>query len=396
LFAVAGGEALAVLAAILLALVGRGQPWFEPLAAGLAPFVLLAGALVAWRFHRGRALLGLAATGVGLLAFRLEGFRSAVLLGDGPVVAGAAIVLTGVAVAAARDRGATTLARPMAGVIAALWLLVVPIAVGFADGLTPPAEPRWLPRTLVGALGLPEVVVIGAVVAWAGLLTWSAWKRDPIARAAGWGVLGGVAALASWQTPAGALCAGGVAAGFAVAAIEETYVLAFHDPLTGLPARRALEAALARAASPSVVAMVDVDHFKRFNDTWGHQVGDQVLALVATQLSRVPRAQAFRYGGEEFTLLLSGVSLAEALPLLEGARAAVEATGFTLRGADRPRRRPNKGTRGPRPKNDRTVAVTVSIGAAELGAGGSAREALAAADQALYRAKEAGRNRIGK
>jgi PleD family two-component response regulator len=142
--------------------------------------------------------------------------------------------------------------------------------------------------------------------------------------------------------------------------------------------------------------MVDVDHFKKFNDTHGHDVGDQVLRLVATRLAGVGGSGiAFRYGGEEFTILFPGKDADEALPHLEELRADIAAYRMTLRAPDRPRRtRSGKRRRGAS-GGTKQLAVTVSIGVASRTPRHDAPEAvIKAADRALYRAKRGGRNRV--
>ena len=100
--------------------------------------------------------------------------------------------------------------------------------------------------------------------------------------------------------------------------IENTYFLAYHDELTSLPARRAFNDALLRLEEPYAVAVVDIDHFKSFNDTYGHDTGDQVLRLVAAKLAGVTGGgRAYRVGGEEFSILFPGKSAKEAMPHLE-------------------------------------------------------------------------------
>jgi diguanylate cyclase (GGDEF)-like protein len=185
--------------------------------------------------------------------------------------------------------------------------------------------------------------------------------------------------------------AGGLALGMSV--IEASHAMAYRDALTGLPSRRALNEALHALEGPFTVAMVDIDHFKKFNDTYGHSVGDQVLRMVATALRTVGAGgRAYRYGGEEFAILFPGRDVGGCVPALEDARAAVEATAFTLRAADRPRKRPRKPKRR---KNANQVTVTVSVGAAErTPAEAPPDDVLRAADEALYRAKHAGRNRV--
>jgi diguanylate cyclase (GGDEF)-like protein len=178
-----------------------------------------------------------------------------------------------------------------------------------------------------------------------------------------------------------------------VSAVEEAHRLAYHDGLTGLPSRRALDERLQRLAGRYTVAMVDVDHFKQFNDRHGHDVGDQVLRLVATRLRDTPGARAYRYGGEEFALVFRGRSLEDALEALEGARRAIGERPFVVRGADRPARKPKRRLFLWRDRP--TLSVTVSLGAAERrGWRQSPEDVVKSADQALYRAKEKGRNRV--
>lgn len=190
------------------------------------------------------------------------------------------------------------------------------------------------------------------------------------------------------------------------AVLQESYRMAFRDALTGLPNRRALEEQLRALKPPYAIAMVDVDHFKKFNDTYGHDIGDQVLKLVAARLAETPGgARAFRYGGEEFTLLFPGERLAQVMPHLEHARAAVEAHKMTLRGEDRPKSRKEGAKRRgagaaktpDAAHTDLLLSVTVSIGAAEPGKHlKTPAEVVKGADEALYRAKERGRNQVSR
>lgn len=194
------------------------------------------------------------------------------------------------------------------------------------------------------------------------------------------------------------LMAAGLTLGLSV--VETSYAMAYRDDLTGLPARRALVRDLEGLGGTYTAAMVDVDHFKKFNDRYGHDVGDQVLRMVATRLERGPGGgRAYRYGGEEFTLLYSGKTKQEVLPLLEEVRAAVEAASFTLRGWRRPRKRPVHAGPWKSEEAEKTkeLSVTVSIGVADSAGTESTTEAvLKKADRALYRAKKAGRNRVAK
>jgi GGDEF domain-containing protein len=196
------------------------------------------------------------------------------------------------------------------------------------------------------------------------------------------------------------------------AIIETSYLLAYHDELTTLPARRAFKDALLRLEPPYSIAVVDIDHFKRCNDTYGHDTGDQVLRMVASRLARVSGGgQAYRCGGEEFAIVFPGKTTSDVLDHLEKLRAAIEASKLRLRGPDR-----RQDARGPDRRNQRSrgrgqtghairqlsrvtapaeLSVTASLGVAtSRGENPSAEEVLQAADKALYRAKAAGRNRI--
>lgn len=176
--------------------------------------------------------------------------------------------------------------------------------------------------------------------------------------------------------------------------VQDSYRMAFLDELTGLPARRALMASLKKLGNRYTIAMLDVDHFKKFNDTYGHDVGDDVLRMVASKLAKVTGGgRPFRYGGEEFTVLFPNRGIDEAWYHLEAVRAALAGTRFVVRGANRPETRPKEvpASRADTP----TVGVTISIGVAERSAATPDPETvIKAADEALYRAKEAGRNRV--
>jgi diguanylate cyclase (GGDEF)-like protein len=131
--------------------------------------------------------------------------------------------------------------------------------------------------------------------------------------------------------------------------------------------------------TPLSVAILDADHFKQVNDTWGHGVGDQVLQGVARALTAAVRDGdvVARYGGEEFVVLLPGVGGAAAAERGESIREAVEADALRLGGAAGPTR------------------VTVSVGVASFPADAAGLDALLqAADHALYEAKRGGRNRV--
>ena len=180
----------------------------------------------------------------------------------------------------------------------------------------------------------------------------------------------------------------------AIAAFQESWNIAYLDQLTELPGRRALDEALARLDGRYTVAMLDVDHFKKFNDTYGHDVGDQVLRMVAAQMRDVGGGgKAFRYGGEEFTVLFPGRGADEALPVVDALRDAIGRDTFEIRRNDR---RGSSDT--PEPKAIATgIQVTISAGVAERkDRGQPAADIIKAADEALYKAKRAGRDCVRK
>ncbi|WP_218573101.1 GGDEF domain-containing protein [Pseudomonas sp. L-22-4S-12] len=180
-----------------------------------------------------------------------------------------------------------------------------------------------------------------------------------------------------------------------VAAVaHEAYQMAFRDELTGLPGRRALNDRLERLGRTYVLAMADVDHFKAFNDTHGHDVGDQVLKLVASQLRKIGGGgRAYRYGGEEFTLVFPGKSLEDCRPHLEAVRQAVQGYSLQLRDTRSRPQDDKQGRQRRRAASASSVSVTISIGMAEREVRHrGADEVIREADQALYGAKRAGRN----
>jgi diguanylate cyclase (GGDEF)-like protein len=179
-----------------------------------------------------------------------------------------------------------------------------------------------------------------------------------------------------------------------ISVIEISHSMAFRDELTGLSGRRALEEALLKLSGNYCVAMLDIDRFKKFNDRHGHDVGDQVLRMVASKLGQVTGGgKAFRYGGEEFTIIFPGKLVDETIAHLERLRKTVAQTRFIIRGRNRPRNKPENPKKiiGSRKK----VKITISIGVAERSERhATPQQVIQSADKALYRAKKAGRNKV--
>ncbi len=176
--------------------------------------------------------------------------------------------------------------------------------------------------------------------------------------------------------------------------LETSHNMAYRDELTGIPGRRALNESLKRLGKRYSLAMLDIDHFKKFNDKHGHDVGDQVLKMVAGCLATVAGGgHAFRYGGEEFTIVFPNRKTEDIQTELERIRQKVATAGFIPRSKDRPVKKPTKQTLKKTPY--KPLSVTISIGVAEPSRERrSPEQVISAADQALYRAKQQGRNRI--
>ncbi|MCA9562210.1 MAG: GGDEF domain-containing protein, partial [Myxococcales bacterium] len=163
---------------------------------------------------------------------------------------------------------------------------------------------------------------------------------------------------------------------------------------TGLPGRRALDETLERVTGQYAIAMVDVDHFKRFNDRFGHDIGDEALRMVASKLARTPGGgRAFRYGGEEFALLFLRKDAKQAAAHLETLRESVAAEPFTVRQPKRTKASKGSGKNKRGAGGGKRVKLTVSIGVSDYAsADGAAEQVMKAADKKLYMAKRRGRN----
>ncbi len=380
----------------LVALALGVHAWAPPTLVGEAtrgyPWVAFAGAFVlATIFHRSRV----AVAAVALAATAWAGAAG----WPAPVLAAAWALLVA-ALALVRDRGTFA---PAAVAAWAVLVMLAELAAMVAHGGAPEIAALLAPGTASAAppwLGLPRLQLATYALALLALGVALVRWRGAVERGLAWTLLLvalGLHPAAGGGAPRLFLLAAGLT--LALSVVETSYAMAYRDELTGLPARRALLRDMEGLSGTYAVAMVDVDHFKKFNDRHGHDVGDQVLRMVATQLARAPGgARAYRYGGEEFTILLPGRTRDEAQPQLEAVRASVADASFALRSWRRPRRKPEKPRARPkRPAKPRRLSVTVSIGVADsTGGERGPDEVLARADKALYRAKRAGRNRLSR
>lgn len=176
---------------------------------------------------------------------------------------------------------------------------------------------------------------------------------------------------------------------FWIGLIQDSWRMAYIDPLTNLPGRRALNEALLKLSGNYSIAMADIDHFKKFNDRYGHDAGDEVLRMVAAKMKHIDHGgKAYRYGGEEFAIVFNGSEKNQASEAMEAIRQTIESSPFTPRRKDQRRTQRKKKIR-----NRRNVKITISGGIAQRTAElGTPEDVIRSADKALYRAKKRGRN----
>ncbi len=373
------------------------MPALRATASGLAtvfPFTVAAAALLlGWRFNRSRLVFAIALLALTefLLLKGVEAPRDRLFIQAMTFLLPINLAL----VALLPERGTLTPAGVLRWVLLGVQVLVVVfLAQSFPDKVLKFLTTRLLPARFTAWTPVQQPSILAFVAI--GALLAMAWVREPQSPVRGYfyGLMAVFAAL-SWRAagPGQEIWLATAGLILVIAVIEASYMMAYRDGLTELPGRRALNEALPRLSGQFTVAMVDVDHFKRFNDTYGHDAGDHALRLVAARLAQAPGGgTAYRYGGEEFALVFPGKGQEECLPHLEELREIVETSRFTMRRRFRPRVKP-KTDKGK--KSRQAITITVSIGVAERNhRNASPDQVVQAADKALYRAKEAGRNRV--
>ncbi len=399
LLAVAAGLQTGLLA---LALPGLTFLYYAAVAAGL---------LLAWRFHSSRIFFAVIVLLLAQQAIALFASGHVPIAGASRTALEAVAVLVPlnfVGISLMRERGFRSSGTAAVLMVLFIQSVVVGVLCSSSQGLPGAAHALHHAAT---APALPNYALGVAAAAAAVLLARFLYSGRPVESGLLWSLTAFF--MASRAGGTGRISTAYFAAAtfiLAVSVIETSYLLAYHDELTTLPSRRAFNDALMRLQPPYSIAMVDIDHFKQFNDTHGHDTGDQVLKLVATKLARVTGGgRAYRCGGEEFAIVFPGKTSKEVVDHLEGLRSTIELSTFRTRAAERRQtpRGPDRRTRG-RSQSGRairqlvlqarepaTLSVTVSIGVAT-----SAKEqpevddVILAADKALYRAKAAGRNRV--
>ncbi|MEJ2502003.1 MAG: GGDEF domain-containing protein [Gemmatimonadota bacterium] len=318
----------------------------------LVPLLLVAAAgtaaAVGWRFRRSHLVYGVALTaGAATLGFVPDRVS---------VLAVPFSLLNLALLAGLRERGPTS---PRAFAFG-LGLIGQAAFLGWVEASGATVAPVPIP-------GFPPFTLahLAAGVAFAILGSLALARSDAVIHGLFWAAVavlltagppGLIPGPETWPALAGVLV-------LLVAGLEEAHRLAYHDGLTGLPSRRALNERLQRTLGGYTVAMVDVDHFKRVNDRHGHDVGDQVLRMVATRLRGTPGARVYRYGGEEFTLVFPGRDVDDVRPILDRVRERVADPPFVIRGSERPAEKPARRLFLWRDRQN--LAVTVSVGAAQ-------------------------------
>jgi len=369
----------------------------------LAPYLVSAiGMFLAVHFHRGRPFAALLL--LVLFYWCSRNWLAAgitTLLPRGLQLAFAFLLpLDFVLIAAMRERGLFTpigrlrLAALAGQVLLAYWLFSHQLSK-----LEPYLVKQFVHLAFLDRLAIPQMALLLSICSLLVVGVAAAVRQTPIDS----GLLGAQAALLAAcslvttpDLPVAYCTAGALIVTLSI--LQDSYNLAFRDELTGIPSRRALNEGLLHGIGRRyTIAMADVDHFKKFNDTYGHDVGDQVLKMVASKLMAVRGGgKAYRYGGEEFVILFPGRRLAEAMPHLEELRSTIAGYRMKLRGEDRPRDSRNGQKRRDSSRGDGTaISVTVSIGVAESGNGqATPGEVIKSADKAMYKAKMQGRNRV--
>jgi len=388
---------------IVAALLYTHTDWLQEVLGRLAPFypyaVFGAGVLLGWRFHRSRLLFALLVVTLAdrtLVHFVLaHGARDRVVL----QAIGVLLPLNLAALSLTAERGVLT----PPGLARFALILGQLVLVAILDRQAPAAtaallHARLLPQWLFAWSSLADPALLAFLVA--GGLFAAAQLTSPTqtGRSFAWALIPTFLGLSTVRPGSPGFTTFYLATGaliLIVAVVEASYHMAYQDSLTGLPARRALNEALLRLGGSYTVAMLDVDHFKRINDRHGHDVGDQVLKMIAAKLAQVSGGgKAYRYGGEEFAVIFAGRGAEECLRDLESLRQTVEDTRFILRARFRSKKKRKEKVLTDRGPGER-VPVTISVGVAEKNERHTKwDQVVKAADRALYRAKEGGRNQV--
>lgn len=377
--------------------------------------VFITGCLLAWRFHSSRIFFILVTL---VLAHRaLEFFCSGNAASSIPArtafeVIALLLPLNFVLISVIQERGlALSAIAPRIGLLFFQSVFVAVLCRPQETGTPAFLHPNLASQQLLHWTRIPPLALASFTLALIVLLARFLLNHKPVESGLLWALVSvflGVQAAGVGKIGSAYFATAGLL--MIASIIENSYVLAYHDELTGLRSRRAFNDSLLRLEAPYSIAAVDIDHFKSVNDTYGHDTGDQVLRLVASRLAQVGGGgHAFRVGGEEFTILFPGKTIKEVQDRLEQLRATIEASPFRLRsGEERRRNEPRRSDRRASPRgspassrraqakaHDGNLYVTISIGVAQCSSTvKEVEKVIQFADKALYRAKQSGRNRV--
>lgn len=366
--------------------------------------VIVVGMSLSFAFGRGRAFFIILLQGVFYWSFRnylqngINGFAPQVVFQSLCLLLPVNITLF----TFIRERGVMTVSGRMRFIFLVLQAAMVAWIIRYQhdySDLPHFFSQEFLHFPFLSGLILPQSALLLIVAGILSIFVRAFSRQSPIDS----GLLGSLVAVAiacNWLTSTDVplVFISAAALILAVSVLQDSHNMAYRDDLTGLPSRRALNEQMLGLPRQYVIAMLDVDHFKSFNDSYGHDVGDQVLKMVAKKMAAVKGGgKAYRYGGEEFTILMPRKKMAEAIPFLEEVRKNIAAYQLVLRGNDRPKEAKEGKKLRASERGDKSVSVTISIGIAESSDTlRNADEVLKAADKALYRAKSKGRNQLSK
>jgi len=378
----------------------RGLPgWMQPIVAVYPYIVLVVGLLSGWYFDRSRMVLAMLTLAVADGALQFFGAGDAATPGIGRIVFHAVaflLPLNLMALSLMTERGA--LAR--SGIVwlsAALlqWFLVgwvcrpelAEVAASLEIAYVNPRLTAWTPIAQPALLAF----VVTLVLQLSRFLVY----KNAVESGFMWALVASFIALHGSRfgwSPTNYFATAGLI--LFLALLESSYKMTYHDELTGVPGRLALDQALHGLGHRYAVAIVDIDHLTDVNEICGHAVGDQVLQMVASKIASVSGGgKTFRYSGEEFAVLFPGKSAGETLAHLETLRKTVEASRLVQPGRGHVREQPEQ------PSGDSStgeeLSMTISVGVAERDDRKTTPEqVIKGAYKALYRAKLDGGNLV--